>query len=105
MAERSGIPLKELHKHEVGSVSGTQRRVGEFDWEMLRRACHLNSPTDVALTFADYLDNENRTAIRFDQLKPETIKFVEDVEIVAGVPCSLIANRFDYKCVIDRRRW
>ena len=37
VAERSGIPLQELHGHEVGSVSGNQRRVGEFDWEMLRR--------------------------------------------------------------------
>ncbi len=89
----------------MGSESGTQRRVGEFDWEMLRRACHLNSPTDLALTFVDYLDKANREAIRFDQLTSETIKFVEDVEMVAGVPCSLIGNRFDYKCVIDRRRW
>ena len=105
VAERSRIPLEELRKHEVGSVSGTQRRVGEFDWEMLRRACHLNSPTDVALTFADYLHKKNREATRFDQLTTETIKFVEELEIVAGVPCSLIANRFDYKCVIDRRRW
>ena len=105
VADRSDFPLEELHGHEVGSVSGTRRRVGEFDWEMLRRACHLNSPTDVALTFVDYLDKRNSEAIRFDQLTPETIKFVEDVEIVAGVPCSLIGNRFDYKCVIDRRRW
>ena len=105
VAERSGIPVDDLHGHEVGSVSGKRRRVGEFDWEMLRRACHLNSPTDVALTFVDYLDRRNSEAIRFDQLTPETIKFVEDVEIVAGVQCSLIGNRFDYKCVIDRRRW
>lgn len=72
---------------------------------MLRRACHLNSPTDMALTFVDYLDRANRDAIRFDQLTPDTIKFVEDVESVSSVPCSLIGNRFDYKCVIDRRRW
>ena len=105
VSKRSGISLDELVKHEVGSVSGTQRRVGEFDWKMLRRACHLNSPTDVALTFVDYLHKKNREAIRFDQLTTETIKFVEEVEVVAGVPCSLIGNRFDYKCVIDRRRW
>ena len=105
VAERSRIPVEELHDHEVGSVSGKRRRVGEFDWEMLRRACHLNSPTDVALTFADYLNKANGEAIRFDQLTPETITFVEDVEMVAGVPCSLIGNGFDYKCVIDRRRW
>lgn len=105
VSKRSGIPKSELLEHELGSRSGRRRRVGEFDWEMLRRSCHLNSPTDVALTFVDYFDKKNRDAIRFDQLTPDTIKFVEDVEIVTGVPCSLIANRFDYKCVIDRRRW
>ena len=105
VSERSGIPLAELEDSEVGSRSGKKRRVGEFDWQMLRRACHLNSPTDIALTFVDYLDARNIDAIRFDQLTPETIKFVEDVEMVTGVPCSLIGNRFDYKCVIDRRRW
>ena len=105
VSERSNIPLEELVDHEVGSRSGTCRRVGEFDWHMLRKVCHLNSPTDVALTFVDYLDARNSDANRFDQLTRETVKFVEDVEIVAGVPCSLIGNRFDYKCVIDRRRW
>ena len=105
VAQRSGIASEKLVVQEVGSRSNTRRRVGEFDWHLLRRACHLNSPTDVALTFVDYLDARNSEAIRFDQLTPDTIKFVEEVEVVAGVPCSLIANRFDYKCVIDRRRW
>ncbi len=105
VAERSGIPIKEFVKNEVGSRSGIKRRVGEFDWKQLRRACHLNTPTDVALTFVDYLDIKNRKAIRFDQLTTETIKFVDEIEVVAGVPCSLISTSFDYKCVIDRRRW
>ncbi|MCY4221152.1 MAG: adenylosuccinate synthetase [Thiotrichales bacterium] len=105
VSERSEIPLGNLEEHEVGSRTKKQRRVGEFDWKMLRRACHLNSPTDIALTFVDYLDKKNMEAIRFDQLTRKTIEFIENVEMVAGVPCSLIANRFDYKCVIDRRRW
>ena len=105
VSERSGIPVGELQSHEVGSVSGKQRRVGEFDWKMLQRACHLNSPTDIALTFVDYLDKKNSEAIRFDQLQTETMTFIEDIEMVSGVPCSLIGNGFDYKCVIDRRRW
>ncbi len=105
VAERSGIPSKQLEDQEVGSRSGSKRRVGEFDWQMLRKSCHLNSPTDVALTFVDYLDVRNCKAVRFDQLTTDTIKFIEEIELVAGVPCSLIANRFDYKCVIDRRHW
>ena len=79
--------------------------MGEFDWTMLRKSCHLNSPTDIALTFVDYLSVKNRDVVRFENLTKDTINFVEEVELVSGVPCSLIANRFDYKCVIDRRRW
>lgn len=105
IAERSGIPETELLAHERGSRSGTLRRVGEFEWTMLRKACHLNAPTDIALTFADYLSVKNRDVVRFEDLTRETIEFVGEVEVVSGVPCSLIANTFDYKCVIDRRNW
>jgi adenylosuccinate synthase len=105
VSERSNIPVEKLKGHEIGSRSGKGRRVGEFDWHMLRRSCHLNSPTDIALTFSDYLSISNQEATRFEQLTSETINFVEEVELVSGVPCSLIANRFNHKCVIDRRRW
>ena len=33
---------------ERGSVSGTQRRVAEFDWELLRSAAELNGATEIA---------------------------------------------------------
>ena len=102
---RSGLSVDDLKNHERSSRTRQLRRVGEFDWAMLKEACHLNTPTDIALTFVDYLSAKNRHAIRFDQLTPETIQFIEEVEMVSGVPCSLVANRFDYKCVIDRRRW
>jgi len=68
VADRSGIDPATLKKHEVGSRSGKPRRVGEFDWSLLRKACHLNSPTDIALTFVDQLQAKNADAVRFDQL-------------------------------------
>lgn len=105
IAERAGLPPEELHRNEVGSVSNNPRRVGEFDWSMLRRAVELNTATDVALTFTDYLDSDNRNARRFDQLSDETVRFVEEIENVAGIPVSLISTRFDRRCIIDRRRW
>lgn len=105
VAARSSIPVEELTKHERGSVSGNKRRVAEFDWQLLRRASELNGATDIALTFADYLDINNRAARRYEQLTPTTIDFVEEVERVAGVPVSLIGTRFDIRSVIDRRRW
>lgn len=105
ISRRSGIPLKEFRRVEKGSVSKKQRRVGEFDWEQLRRAAQLNGATDIALSFVDYLDVRNRQARRFDQLRPETIGFIEEVERVASAPVSLISTRFHVRSVIDRRSW
>ena len=66
IADRSGLPLDRIEKTEVGTISGTKRRMAEFDWEQLRRSAVLNGTTDVALTFADYItaENENVRALR-----------------------------------------
>jgi adenylosuccinate synthase len=105
VADRSGNNAEELKKNERGSVSGRLRRVAEFDWQLLRRSSHLNGATDIALTFVDYLDKRNELARRFEQLQPETIMFIEEVERVAGAPVSLISTRFHTRSIIDRRRW
>jgi adenylosuccinate synthase len=105
IAERSGLNVEALKAVEKGSVSGNLRRVAEFDWALLRRAAFLNGATDVGLTFVDYLSAKNRDAERFDQLRPETIRFIEEVERVAGAPVSLISTRFDARSIIDRRTW
>lgn len=105
ISRRSGIPLAELLKTERTSTTDRRRRVAEFDWFMLRRAVSLNSPTDIAMTFADYISVENRKAIRFEQLTEETLRFVEEIERVATAPVSLIATRFESRSIIDRRSW
>lgn len=105
IADRSGLDRGELEQMEKGSVSGKPRRVAEFDWALLRRSSELNSLTDIALTFADYIDASNRSARRFDQLTSATMRFVEETEHVAGVPVSLIATRFAARSIIDRRDW
>lgn len=105
IAERSGHDEDALRGTEKGSVSGNNRRVGEFDWRQLRRAAELNGATDIALTFTDYLNATNVDARRYDQLTVDTIQFIEEVERVAGAPVSLIGTRFDQRSVIDRRDW
>lgn len=105
LAERSGVTLDEITTTETSSVSKRLRRIAEFDWDLLRRSVELNGATDIALTFADYLDVENQKAQRYDQLTDETIRFIEEVERVSGVQVSLISTRFDLRSVIDRRRW
>ncbi len=105
ISKRSGLPLVELQSVELGSVSQKQRRVAEFDWVWLRKAASLNSPTDIALTFADYVDKRNSEARRFEQLTDPTIRFIEEIERVASAPVSLISTRFHWKSIIDRRAW
>lgn len=105
ISRRSGVPVDELRGSEVGSVSRNPRRVAEFDWAQLRRASVLNGPTDVALTFADYISIQNRNARRFDQLTEETIHFIDEVERVAAARVSLISVDFHVRSVIDRRLW
>lgn len=105
ISRRSGVPLEEIRKTERTSTTGRRRRVSEFDWELLRKAASLNAPTDIALTFADYLSMKNRAARRFEQLTEETIRFIEEIERVAAAPVSLIATRFHSRSIIDRRAW
>lgn len=105
IARRSGIPLSELESTEVGSVSHRPRRVAEFDWVQLRRSLLLNAPTDIALTFADYLGIDNRKAYRYEQLNEVTLRFVEELEKVSGIPVSMISTAFDDRNIIDRRMW
>lgn len=90
---------------EKGSVSHNLRRVAEFDWVLLRRAASLNAPTDIALTFADYISKKNGKVHRFEQLTEGTIRFIEEIEKVASAPVTLISTRFDPNGIIDRRAW
>lgn len=101
---RSG--LTGLAGQELTSKTKKLRRVGEPEWDLLRRAALLNAPTDVALTFADYLSAKNSRAWRFEQLTEETIQFVDEVERVTGARVSLISTGFmQYRGIIDRRDW
>jgi adenylosuccinate synthase len=105
IARRSRLPLKKLLSSEKTSTTKRRRRVGEFDWDLLRKAASLNAPTDIALTFTDYISSTNRNARRFEQLTQETIRFVHEIERVAGAAVSLIATRFHSRSIIDRRAW
>jgi len=105
IASRAGLDGTELEQLERGSVSGRLRRVSEFDWALLRRSASLNGPTDISLSFADYISVKNRRARRFERLTPDTIQFIEEIERVAGAPVSLITTRFHFRSIIDRRAW
>jgi adenylosuccinate synthase len=97
--------VNELRTNERTSTTNRERRVGAFDWLLLRKNAALNGPTDISITFTDYLTPLNANARRYEQLSPETIRFIEEVEGVGAAPVSLISTRFDFRSIIDRRTW
>lgn len=105
ISERSGIELDELGRIEKTSTTKRDRKIAEFDWEQFRHSIILNSPTDIALTFVDYLSIKNRKAYRYEQLTSETLRFIEELEKVGGIPVSLMSTKFDLRNIIDRRVW
>lgn len=105
VARRSGLLLDELQKSELTSTTKRKRRIAEFDWTQLCRSIALNGPTDIALTFVDYINSQNRHAFRYEQLTKETLRFIEEIEKVGGLPVSLISTAFSHRNIIDRRAW
>ena len=105
IARRSGYSVEDLRATEIGSTTGRPRRVGEFDWQQLRLAATLNGPTDIALTFVDYIDKANREVRRFEQLDDQAIRMVAEIETVAIARVSLIAVGPRPRNIIDRRTW
>lgn len=105
IATRSGLDLDSLKKTERTSTTNRPRRIAEFSWDLFKKSCVLNAPTDIALTFADYIDANNQQARRFEQLTEETINLIEELERVARAPVSLISTRFHWRSIIDRRNW
>ena len=51
LSRSSGIPEAELRGAERTSTTHKQRRIGEFEWDLLQRAAGLNSPTDLGSPF------------------------------------------------------
>ncbi|MBX3419807.1 MAG: adenylosuccinate synthetase [Pirellulaceae bacterium] len=105
VANRSQLSELELKKIETTSTTRKKRRIAEFDWELFRKSILLNTPTDIALTFVDYLNGNNREARRFEELCSESQRFIGEVERVANAPVSLISTRFHHRSIIDRRHW
>jgi len=114
IAKKAGLNAGQVKKAEKTSTTRRDRRVGHFDWELFRKSCKLNAPTDIALTFADYISSNNQDARRFEQLTLPTREFIEELELVSQARVTLINTRFprpaehrsaDLRSTIDRRSW
>lgn len=53
-------------KAEKTTVTHKIRRIAEWDDELFEKSCLMNAPTQIALTFADYIDPEVAHAVSFE---------------------------------------
>lgn len=70
---------------EYTSVTKRLRRVGEFDWNALRRATEYNKPTALAVMGLDRLDFRNSQLRDPKELTGVAQQFVERAELETGV--------------------
>ena len=96
----SGYPLP---ISEYTTATKRLRRVGRFDWGIVEEAVVANYPSRIALHGADYLDFQNKSVDRYDDLTPSARIFVEDIERRTGVPVTFIGTGPTNEEIIDRR--
>jgi adenylosuccinate synthase len=100
VTRRSGYPAPLI---ERTTVTKRVRRVGAFDLSQVRRACQLNRPTQIVLTFADYITHRDARVHTWEDLSDETRAFVGNIEEATGVPVTLIKTGIEYDAIVDRR--
>lgn len=64
---------------EKTTVTKKIRRIAEWDDELFRQSCILNAPTEIALTFADYIDPEIAGATSVEELE-QSYKFMNFIK-------------------------
>lgn len=101
--ELSAEETKKRGWQEFGTVTGRQRRAGEFDFDLAKRAVMINSATMIALTCLDKRFPECAGAQDFSKLSKEAKAFVKDIESKVGVPVKLVSTGQNEEDVIDLR--
>ena len=85
VAGNSGPMFRETTWEELGvepeitTVTKKVRRVAEWDDALFANSCLLNAPTEIALTFADYIDKDIAGAsgsMKFDDLPKSVVEWV-----------------------------
>ena len=85
MSRRLGKPVE-----EKTTVTKKIRRIGEWDPELFRKSVQLNLPTDLVLTFADYLNPADEGKTSWGELSDTTLRFIKEQ---MENPATLICDR------------
>lgn len=88
---------------EYTTVTERLRRVGEFDWELARRAVDLNRPTAIAIHGVDYLNYDSYGKHAWEDLTDDVRTFIETVEARLSVPVAFVFTGPNEDQIVDRR--
>lgn len=100
VTRRSGskVPLT-----EQTTVTNRTRRVFDFSVEDVQEACRINSPTYLAVMFADYLNVIDHGCDDLEGLTYNTRNWIEQLSDCTDIPVGLISTGKSLECMIDER--
>jgi len=87
---------------EFGTVTGRLRRAAPFNYELAKRAVHLNGATQAAITKIDVIFPEAEGLKKLEELPPKARDFVNELEKAIGIPVTLIGTGPSSEDLIDR---
>jgi adenylosuccinate synthase len=79
---------------EYTSVTHRLRRVGTFDFGIVKAAAQVNRPTALAVMGCDRLDYSNYALRRLDQLSAVALNFIRRAQDETGVPVTWAGTGF-----------
>lgn len=88
---------------ERTTVTKKVRRVGKWDEKLILQAVMLNAPTEIALTFLDYLDPTDEGKTDYDQLSDKSRSFIQYVELMTRTKVTLIGTGGDGFQMVNRQ--
>lgn len=99
--KRSGYPYEVV---EYTTVTKNIRRVGEFDFDLFRRAIAVNRPSEIAIHGVDYLNYGDLHCDSYESLSVESRSFIEQLEELGKVNIRYIFTGGGAHDIIDRER-
>jgi adenylosuccinate synthase len=88
---------------EFTSVTGTLRRVAQFEMDLVKRAALINRPTHLAVHGLDYLSYQDYGKTEYQELSEVSKSFVHRLEDTIGIPATFLFTGPPNECLIDRR--
>lgn len=69
---------------EYTTVTKLPRRIGKWDHNLMANACRVTAPTEIVLTFADYLAPQDKNATAEEELSETNKRFIDYLESCFG---------------------